>query len=57
MRQWLPDLRDLLVLAAVAMIVVGVFLALPMPYALIVIGALLLVLALSRPRRPRGTSY
>lgn len=53
MKGWLPDLGDLAVLVALALIIVGVYLAAPLPYAMIVTGVLLLVLALSRARRPR----
>ena len=55
MKAWLPDVRDLLALVALALIVAGVYLAAPLPWAMIVTGFLLLILTLARPRRPRGT--
>jgi hypothetical protein len=54
MKAWLPDVRDLLALVALALIVAGVYLATPLPWAMIVTGFLVLILTLSRPRRPRG---
>lgn len=57
MRAWLPDLRDVLAVIGGGLVVTGLYMALPLAWALIVTGLPLVLYALIPRRAHRGTSH